>query len=183
MPTYLPPINGISLSEALAEAATVAPLDRVVLHTFEIYNANITNSLRIVRNNENVIATLESDAPRDPSASVTFYAAGVEIEALQQSPDEASPRINLTITNVNGMISQLLRYSRGTFFVWEIIERVYVSDDLTAPARLPPTKLQIFSVDMDSESARLVCGYGESNKNPIPRLTFKAKEYPGLAAK
>lgn len=184
MPSFSrPPLNGISLSDALIEAAVVAPTDVVVLRTYEIRNYYLSVPLRLVVSNSDLIATLEDDAPVDAGISVLFYACSVEIELLPESSDAGSPEVGITITNVNGEVSNLLSLSRDTFEPWEITERIYLSNDITGPAKLPVLTLNITSVSMNGKSANLKASFGDALKLAVPRLTFSRIEYPGLASK
>lgn len=184
MPVFTrPALNGISLSDALVEAAVVAPVDVVVLRTYEIRNLYLAMPLRLVVSSNDFIATLEADAPADAGASVLFYACSVEIELLPESSDAGSPEVGITITNVNGEISNLLSVSRDSFEPWEITERIYLSNDASGPAKLPVLTLNITSVSMNGKSANLKASFGDALKLAVPRLTFSRLEYPGLASK
>jgi hypothetical protein len=184
MPVFTrPPLNGISLSDALIEAAVVAPVDVVVLRTYEIRNYHMTPPLRLIASNANFTGRLEADAPANPGENVLFYASGVDVELLPESAEAGSPEIGITVTNVNGEISNLLEFSRGTFDTWEITERIYLSNDPTGPARLPVLTLNITSVSMNGRSANMKASFGDALKLAIPRLTFNVSQYPGLSAK
>lgn len=183
MPTYLTAVNGVQLSEALAEAAVYAPIHRAMLNTLELRHPTLAAPVRIVVNHENILATLEADAPADASTEVEFLAAYVESAILEESDNAATPEIQLTIGNVAGLMSEALRAAEDSLVPWEITERVYASDDLSAPHKLPVLTLELSSAEMLGSTLKVTASYGDHVNVAIPRLTFKSTEYPGLTAR
>lgn len=175
-----PPLNGISLSDAIIEAAVVAPTEAAVLRTYEIRNYFLAEPLRIVHSNSNLTATLEAGAPVNAGETVTFYACSIEVALAPESPTDGTPEIDIMVTNVNAEITNLLEMSRYSFETWEITERVYLSDDLSSPAKLPPLTLTITSATMNGKTANMKASFGDSINLAVPRLTYSIKEYPGL---
>lgn len=182
MPDYKSPRHGVSLSEALHEAANVAPISRVMLNTFELYHPLGTPAgpVYVVNNYVALLATKEVDADRDAGLEVEFMASSIAIERPEESDTAAAPQITLTVTNVSGFMSDALRLARGSLEPWVIIERVYAEDDTTAPAILPPMQLLVISVGIDAENVSLRCSFGDPANVAVPRTTFKRSEYPGL---
>ncbi len=180
MPTYLEPLHGVSLSEAYAEAAAVAPIQRVMLRTYELRHPSLAAPVRIVADQQALFATLEDDAPEDPSAEVEFLASAVEIDLPEESDTAESQTVKLRLDNVAGLMSEALRAARGSRVPWELTERLYASDDTTAPAILPPLTLVLSSVSLDVSTAVLTASYGDPANVAIPRATFTKRDYPGL---
>ncbi len=183
MPTYLDPLNGVSLSVALAEAAAIAPITRVMIPTYELRHPSLATPVRVAANHEDVLATLEDDAPEDASTEVEFLACAVSIGRPEESDTAASPSISLTINNVSGLMSDALRTARGSAVPWELTERVYASDDTSAPAVLPVLTLTMTSAEIDGTTVVLTCSYGDPANLSVPAITFTPAEYPGLAAR
>lgn len=186
MPTYLDPLHGISQSEALAEAAVAAPIDSVRLLTYELWHPSMTTPVRIVADHQNLSATLESDAPRNASEEVEFTAAAVSIEVATESDQNESPQVRLVIDNVSGTITAMLRVARQSEdpairdALWEVIERVYMADDTSAPHRLPVLKVNLRSVRTGGPSAAFVATYRDAANLSVPTITFTPESYPGL---
>jgi hypothetical protein len=65
MPTYLDALRGVSYTEALLEAAHVAPTSAAVLETFELWHESLAEPIYLVSNTEDFVATKEADADRD----------------------------------------------------------------------------------------------------------------------
>lgn len=184
MPTYRTPVHGISLSEALAEAAAAAPVTRVMLTCLELSHPSLPAPIRLVADTDDVTVTHEAGAPIDPSSTATYLAAPITVGVPEQSPGAGSPEIQVTIGHVNGQVRLALEASRATRTPWTIVERQYASDDLTGPAVLPPLSLYVTSVDLQGDhTAVLRCSHGNPQVRAVPRLTFRSTEYSGLAAR
>lgn len=180
MPTYSDPFHGISLSAALKEAATVAPITRLVLHTYELRHPTI-ETIRIVNAYESFWATLESTAIEDPDLLVEFIALPVTVTRAEESDASGAPSIQIEVDNVGGLMSSALKLARGSLDIWTITERVYVSDDTSGPAILPPMQLTVTSVVITGAKVQMTAGYGDPANIAVPRLTFTREQYPGLA--
>lgn len=189
MTVYLEPLNGISLSAALAEAAAAAPVRRAVLTTLEAWHPSMSAAIRLVIDELPLTATLEADAPRNASESVVFMASRVSLQLAEESDRAASQEISLRVDNVTGYIADALRTARAATdpavrdAEWELIERVYVSDDTTAPAKLPVFRTALVRVGMQGATAVFTAAYRRNSSNTaIPAITFTPEAYPGLLA-
>ncbi|MEO8153556.1 MAG: DUF1833 family protein [Rhizobacter sp.] len=183
MPSYLPPRKGVSLSEAYAEAAAVAPLQRAMLHCYEVWHPTMAEPIRVVRNYVPLMARLEADAPRNSGELVEHLACAVKVERPAESDAASEPELAFSIDNVNGLLKQALDQARGSRDLWEVIERVYASDDTSAPALLPTLRLTFTQAQMKDGLASLTASYGDPVNVSLPRITFKPEEYLGLAAR
>jgi hypothetical protein len=183
MATYRPPLHGVSFSEALAEAAAIAPLRRVILSTFELHHSSLTEPIYIVNDYESLAATIEDGAPRNANEEVTFLACPVEVDRPEESDQAATPEVTISVANVSGIWSEALRAARGSSDLWSITERVYASDDLSSPAVLPPTTLTVTRTTLTGSMATLTASFGDSVNRSVPRITFTITNYPGLTAR
>jgi hypothetical protein len=82
--------------------------------------------------------------------------------------------------DVGGILKAALDAARGSLTSWTLIERVYASDDTSAPAMLPPLKLEIPSAEIAGAAARLSASFDDDANEAVPRLTFRRDQYPGL---
>lgn len=183
MPTFRPPLHGVSFSEALAEAAAVAPITRVILSTFELWHPSLDEPVRIVNDYENLTATLEDSAPRNGGEEVEFLACPVQVQRPEESDQAATPEVTIQVANVSGLWSEALRTARESTVPWTIMERVYSSDDLSSPAVLPVTTLTVTRTTITGTMATLTAGYGDAVNTSVPRITFTITNYPGLSAR
>lgn len=179
MPTYKTPRHGVTLSEALHEAANIAPVDIVILHTFELWHSSLAEPIYVVNNYEPLTATKEATADRDAGAEVEFMAATVAIQRPTETDMGQAPELELTVGNVSGVMSAALRTARGSPDMWEVIERLYDSSDATGPAQTP-MRLIVTGVDITAKTVTLRCSFGDPANVTIPRTTFRRAHYPGL---
>lgn len=186
MPSYEPPRKGVTISEAYAAAAVSAPVNRVMLSCYELWHPSLPEPIRVVHDNVPFFATLEASAPRDAGQSVEHLAAWLQAGIFAESNDAATPEVQIRIDNVTGMMTDALAIARAsTEFAseqWWLIERVYASDDPSAPARMPVLELTLTKVSMSGPTAVLTSSYGDPVNVNIPAITFIPEEYPGLDA-
>jgi len=187
MPVYLEPLNGISYSEAMAESAVGARIDRVILSTFELWHPVMGAApIRAVVDTEPLTATLEATAPRNPGETVDFIPSQLQIEYPEESENANSPTLTITVSNVSRLIKDVLDQIRAStdpevlYGKWELIERIYASDDTTAPAKMPPFQLTLTKVRTQGAVTTLTAAYRDSANTAIPAITFTPEAYPGL---
>lgn len=95
-----------TLSRAIAEAYTSASSDVVILHTLELRHPTFLDddgqptAVRIVRDHQDLIATLEADAPLNGGEEVTFVAMAFDIE-LPPIDTTPVPEVTVTIDNAS----------------------------------------------------------------------------------
>jgi hypothetical protein len=182
MPAYKSARHGVSLSQALHEAANVAPVTRAIVSTFELYHPLGTPSgaIYVVNDPSNLVATKEATATRDAGLTVTFLACQVSLTRPEESDGANAPQLSVSAANVSGLMSDALKAARGSIVPWELIERPYATDDLSGPAILPPLTLYLDSADVNADVISLTASFGDSANVGVPRIHFKRSEYPGL---
>lgn len=186
MPTMTPPENGLSLSEALLEAAMAAPINRVMLTSFEVWHPSMLAPVRVVVDHQALEATLEATAPRNAGETVTFIPCNVTVDQPEESDSAKSPEINLRVDNISGLISDALRRARLATdpavrdAPWQLIERLYASDDTTGPAILPPFTVSLIRVSRNDAIAIFTASYTDSVNVSVPAITFAPPYYAGL---
>jgi hypothetical protein len=180
MPSYLPARAGVRYSVAFAESAAIARLQYLMLECYEMWHPSFDEPIRIVNDVTAVTATLEPTAPRDANQPVEFMAVPMSVEKPEESDTADNPSIALARPDLSGILKNALDRARGSLVPWEIIERVYASDDLDAPAILPPRSYQMKTVTLSVAVANMQASYDDHANEAIPRLTFKRQFYPGL---
>lgn len=182
MPTYGAPRRGVSLADALLDAAVTSNIATVVLHTFEFFQPLGTpdGPIYCVADEVNLLATKEATADRDAGLEVEFLAIRIQMQRPEESDTASSPEISITVSNVSGLMSDALRRARGSLEPWVLIERLYAANDTTGPLILPTLQLYVTGVDMDAETVTLRASFGDSANVSVPSITFKRSEYPGL---
>ena len=65
----------------------------------------------------------------------------------------------------------------------EIVERIYVSDDLSGPAVLPPLRLTLKTVNINYRQVTGEASFSDPVNRGFPKYDYLNREYPGLTAK
>jgi len=185
MTTYLPPINGSKVSDAYAEAMTSPPITRVMLATYEFRHPlflenGVVTPIRIVNDFIDIQAKLEATAPVDASTAVTFTALPVTVSGPEEGDTSSVPAISLTIDGVSGHISEQLDAALLSAEVVRVTERIYASDDLEAPARLPVITMILRSVIVGDITVSAQASFYDPSNNSFPRKEYTPDEHPGL---
>ena len=176
MPTFSEPIHGVSMSEALREAATYAPTGRTVLLTYEITHSTLTERALVVAEHTDWSALDEG------GSAVTFKAlAGLRSQGFDESDDAATPAIKLFMDGVSTVLIDKLDLALTSLEPVGLIERVYVSDDPSGPAILPPARVIVRDGSVTERRVTLDCGFGDPANQPFPRKNYTRSEYPSLA--
>lgn len=177
MPHYLDKRYGVDLSVAYAEAATSAPVDRVILATYEMLHPSFTEKILIVNDFSPLRATLEDGTTHD------FTPCPVTIVPPSESDDAQAPTIQVQIDGVSSLIATQLEIAAKELQRIEVVERVYVSDDLSGPAILPPLKLTLKTVTINYTRVSAEASFSDPINRGFPKYDYLNREYPGLSAK
>lgn len=172
--------KGVTLSEAWQYGVASAPIGRVMLYAYELWHESFTEPIRFVDDLVPLLATIESGAPRDALTEVEFMACPLEMTRPEESDTAATPTVTLTRPDVAGIVKAALDAARGSLVPWTIIERVYASDNTSAPALTPPQTFEVTTMEIAGGSARMSASYDDEINESVPRITFKREEYPGL---
>ena len=168
---------GVSLSEAYAEAVASAPADQVVLYTYEITHSTFPERILIVNDYQPFSAKLEN------GEDVDFVPCPVLVTAPEQSENGASPSIDVQIDGVSGILAERLDAALGTYEKIGIVERVYVSNDPSAPAVMPPLALTLRDVEVNETTVKASAAYDDPVNKGFPAKDYSIREYPGLTAR
>lgn len=189
MATYLDPLQGVSLSEAAAEAIAVAPIGRAMLDTLEFWRSTFVDengnpgAARVVCDKQDLLATLEADALVDGGAEVQFRAVGLRVVKPAENESAQSPTFEIELDGVSLHLIELLDEDLTSGEPVIMTHRVYASDDTTAPAVLPVLRMEVLSAVCTEGSARITCAFGDPINAGFPRVAYTRLQYPGLAAR
>lgn len=177
MPNYLDELNGVSLSEAYAEAVASAPVDRMIFFTYELTHPTFAERILIVNDFKPITATLED------GTTVDFVACPVQATPPEEGDNSEMPKINIRIDGVSAIVASQLDAAVKTMDRIGIVERQYVSDDLSAPAVMPPLRLTLRDVEVTETTVNVTAAFDDPINRGFPAKDYTAKEYPGLAAR
>jgi len=175
-----------SLSQALKEAYASAPSNVVILHTLELRHPSFVDeqglptTVRVVRDNTDLVAKLEDNAPLNPTEWVTFIAMGFDLE-LPPVDTAPVPEISITLDNVSREMVTHLNNAAESQDKIEVTYRPYLSTDLEGPQMDPPITLVLTEVEADvfkvTGRARML----DIGNKAFPSITYNSTNYPGLA--
>lgn len=174
-----------TLSQALKEAYASAPSDVVILHTLELRHPSfiddqgLPTTVRVVRDNTDLIARLEPTAPINAGEIVTFIAMGFDLE-LPPVDTAPVPEISITIDNVSREMVKHLNNAAESQDKIEVTYRPYLSTDLEGPQMDPPITLVLTEVEADifriTGRARML----DVGNKAFPSVTYNSQNYPSL---
>jgi hypothetical protein len=168
-----------TLSLALREAYASAPSNDTVLHTLEFRHPSFTTPIRVVRDYQDCVATLESTAPVDASTAVTFTAYAFNFTPPEVSTNGA-PEITILIDNVSSEIVGYMDAAAQTPDLIEVTYRPYLASNLTVPQAVPPLTLVIISVTADVFRIQARATFGDVANRKFPAELYTAERFPGL---
>ena len=173
--------RGVTLAEALQEAAAIAPISRQMIYTYELWHPTLSAPLYFVNDNADLAAFIEVTAARNPGVEVTFLSCPLAVVRPEESDQPASPKLSMSRPDLAHLLRPLLDAARGSLDTWVLIERLYASDNLAQPAMLPPLQVELTNVDMVGSALQIEAQFDDDGTLAIPSQTFRRNEYPGLA--
>jgi len=174
-----------TLSQALREAYASSPSNVVILHTLELRHPSFLDdsgnptAIRVVRDNADLTAMLESGAPINAGENVLFVAMGFDLE-LPSIDTAPVPEISVTLDNVTREIVKHLDGAAESQDKIEVTYRPYLSDDLSGPQMDPPMTLVLTEVSADSYRVTGRARMLDVGNKAFPSKTYTAKRFPGL---
>ena len=168
-----------TLSQAIKEAYAAAPSSEVLYHTLEIWHPNFTQPIRVVRDYADLTATLESSAPRNPSASVLFVGFAFDLVPPEVN-HTGVPQCVIEIDNVSREIVANIELAMTSVEPITVIYRAFLSSDLTGPQNDPPMSLTISEITADVFKVRATATFGDLVNKRFPSQEYTVERFPGL---
>lgn len=169
-----------TLSQAIKEAYASAPANVIIYHTLELRHPAFSTPIRVVRDYQDLTATLEAGAPVDPGATVTFIAFAFDFTKPEVSPTGV-PQITITMDNVSREIVANIEAALTTTDMVQVTYREFISTDLSAPQNNPPLSMTIMSITADVFKVTAVAGFPDLMNRRFPTQEYSAEVFPGLA--
>lgn len=170
-----------TLTLALREAYASAPANVVIHHTLELRHPNFTSPIRVVRDYEDLTATLEATAPANPSESVTFVRFAFDFTKPEVSPN-GIPQMSIEMDNVDRSIVANIEAAMTSTELVTATYREYISTDLTAPQNDPPIHMTIMSISADVFRVKAVAGFPDLMNRRFPSTEYDSETFPGLVS-
>jgi hypothetical protein len=173
-------------SEALNEAWSTNPAGTLVWETleFRFTDAGVLTAARFVRNRQAVTATLESDAPLNPSTAVEFLPAAFDARLPSISETGGAPVLEITVGHVGRELSLHLEAAAYSPTPVRVTYRLYTNGDTTAPHSYPgPLHMDVFGIDVSGESVTARCRWDDLAGRRFPGIEYQARYFPSLATR
>lgn len=178
-----------SITDALAEAAALAPAEEIIRHTLEIRHpsfidaAGLPDSVWITADTEPLTAPLEADAPVRPGETVTFAALAFSFALMPIEPG-TTPEIEITIDGVNRAIVQYLDMAMTSVQPIVIAYRPYLDTAVAdGPQMDPVPTFEASEVTVGLTGVTLKARTGIDLRGAFPVRQYNITEFPGLAGR
>lgn len=178
-----------SLSDALAEAAALAPADEIIRHTLEIRHpdfrnaAGLPDSVWITADTEPLDAPLEADAPVRPGETVTFVALAFSFTLVPIEPG-TTPEMEITIDGVNRSVVHYLDIAMRSAKPIVVAYRPYLDSALSdGPQMDPVPTFELSDVSVGLTSISMKARTGIDLRGAFPVRKYTTTEFPGLAGR
>lgn len=178
-----------SLSDALAEAAALAPSDELFRHTLEIRHPDFIDeeghpdSLWLTADTEGFSAPLEADAPVRPGETVPFTALAFSFALMAIEPG-ITPEIEITIDGVSRAVVEQLDKAAESAKPIVVAYRPYLDSALgDGPQMIPVPTWEIVDVTVGLASVTLKARTGVDLRGGFPVRRYTITEFPGLAGR
>ena len=174
-------------SAAAKEAFARVQDDVVVYHTLEFRHSTFKTPemesapLRVVRDYNSLKATLEADAPANPSSQVRFDPVGFDIRPPRRRPEE-NPSIDIQIDNILPYIGEYLDNAVATDEEVPVRYRMYSGTTADFPAAVPEyvVEMQLTTVVAEGRVLRATCQMADLVNRPFPNRFYTADTAPYL---
>lgn len=171
--------------EALKEAYAANPTNDVALDTIEIRHPAFVDdsgnptAIRVVRGYDDIVATLEADAPLNAGQPVTFIAAAFDF-TLPGFEEGQVPQLQITLDNVSREITAHLEQAIGQTAPIEVTYRPYLYSDLSAPQMDPPINMLLTQVSVDVFQVTGTATLNDVHNWGFPNSSYDLTSFPGL---
>jgi len=168
-----------TLSAAIKEA--YASATGIIYHTLELRHPDFDTPIRVVRDHQDLTATLEDTAPSDPGAQVTFVGFAFDFSKPEVSPTGV-PQLTITMDNVSRDIVANIELAMGSTELVKVTYREYLDSDLTGPQNDPPIHMDIISISATVFQVTATAGFPNLMNRKFPTLSYSPEEFPGVTA-
>ena len=162
-----------ALSDAIKEAYTVAPSNKVIYDTLEIRQTGVQDPIYIVRAAREIIAVDENGQEH------TFLPVGFQF-TLPPSSEEGFRSLNVSIDNIGRAVSDFIEVARSEQVAVEVIYRPYLSDDLTTPQMIPPLVLFLKDIQITASTVTGRATFMDLVNRKFPSELYTRRRFPAL---
>lgn len=178
-----------SISEALAEANAIAPVDDIIWHTIEIRHDDFVDdngdpdSLRLVQAMEGMQMPLEDNAPVRPGQWVSWTPLGFRFYLPSVEPG-ITPEIEITVDGVNRAMMRYLDLAVASAKPLWLSYRPYLDGAIDdGPQMDPVPTFLIVDVKVGVSSVTLKARTRVDLRGGFPVAQYTLDDFPGLAGR
>lgn len=175
-----------SLSDALAEAAALAPVEQIIHHTLEIRHPDFVDesgerdSAWLVADTEALTAPLEADAPVKAGQYVTFNPVGFNFALMSIEPG-TTPEIEITIDGVNRALIAYLDLAMESAEPLVLAYRPYLDTAIAdGPQMDPVPTFEVAEITVSLTTVVMKARTGIDLRGAFPIRQYTIAEFPGL---
>jgi len=175
-----------ALTDALAEAAALAPADEIIHHTLEIRHpafvddAGNADSIWVVQGTEELMAPIEASAPVRGGQVVRFVAFAFTFQLMPIEPG-TTPEIELTIDGVNRELVEHLDAAVASAVPIVVVYRPFLDSAIDdGPQMDPAPSFQLSDVHASVTSVKAKARTGIDLRGSFPRRNYTPADFPGL---
>ncbi len=178
-----------SLTDALAEAAALAPSDEIIWHTLEVRHPDFEDengdraSLLLVADTEPLTAPLEADAPVYPGEWRSFIPLAFNF-ALTPIEAGTTPEIEISIDGVTRSLIYYLDLAMASAVPLVVAYRPYLDTAIAdGPQMDPVLTFEVSDVTVGLTNVTMRARTGIDLRGAFPRRIYTITEFPGLAGR
>lgn len=168
------------MTTALDELFASNPVGQTYYITIELsHSAFLPTAHRLVQGNEDLVATLESTAPLNPSEIVTFKACSFDI-SLPEKNTKGRQDMSVSIYGASLEIVKQLELQRvANREPVKLRFREFESSDLTAPAS-QVIEMTVLAPKVSKGVVSFSASFTDVINKSFPSIFYKAETHPGL---
>lgn len=162
-----------ALLEAVKEAYACAPSDEVHLETLEISHPGLPTPIRLVKNRENITATLETEEV------VEFEGAAFRM-SRPAAGENGLQVLTLSIDDVDRRVSDFMNAAKAFTTPVTCVFRPYLASDLSEPQMDPPLVLYLRDISADDYQVTAKATFTDLLNRRFPSECYVRSKFPSL---
>jgi hypothetical protein len=162
-----------SLEAAIKEAYVLAPAGKHIIHTLEIRQTGVQDTVYLAQSRVAVVALDEDGNSR------TFEPSGFQF-SLPPVTEEGFPTLSVAIDNIDRRVTDFINTAKTSEVPVELWYRPYLSDDLTGPQMDPPVVMYLQDVNIAVHQVTGRATFVDLVNKKFPSIIYDRTRFPTL---
>lgn len=162
-----------SLSDAIKEAFATVPSNQVILHTLEIRQEGVQDTIYLVQSHQYIEAI-------DEIGHTHIFEPGGFQFTLPPSTEEGFQSLNVAIDNVGRRVTDFLEAAKSQKVPVQMIYRPYLSTDLSEPQMDPPLKFYLKDIKVTAFQVTGRATFMDIVNKKFPSILYTREKFPTL---